>query len=67
MASSSPIAQRRNRPPVKIAAELKAKGTYFADTPMTTPKAEAKLGLMVAAPDILAKIRPVLDCFADAM
>jgi 3-hydroxyisobutyrate dehydrogenase-like beta-hydroxyacid dehydrogenase len=56
---------------IKIATELKAKGTYFVDTPMTrTPKeAEAgKLGLMVAGPaDILAKIRPVLDCFADTI
>jgi 3-hydroxyisobutyrate dehydrogenase-like beta-hydroxyacid dehydrogenase len=56
---------------IKIAAELKVKGTYFVDTPMTrTPKeAEAgKLGLMVAGPaDILAKIRPVLDCFADTI
>ncbi len=56
---------------IQIAAELKAKGTYFVDTPMTrTPKeAEAgKLGLMVAGPaDILAKIRPVLDCFADTI
>ena len=56
---------------IKIAAELKAKGTYFVDTPMTrTPKeAEAgKLGLMVAGPaDILAKIRPVLECFADTI
>ena len=56
---------------IKIAAELKAKGTYFVDTPMTrTPKeAEAgKLGLMVAGPsDVLAKIRPVLDCFADTI
>ena len=56
---------------IKIAAALKAKGTYFVDTPMTrTPKeAEAgKLGLMVAGPaDILAKIRPVLECFADTI
>jgi 3-hydroxyisobutyrate dehydrogenase-like beta-hydroxyacid dehydrogenase len=56
---------------IKIAAELKAKGTYFVDTPMTrTPKeADAgKLGLMVAGPaEILAKIRPVLDCFADTI
>ena len=56
---------------IKIAAELKVKGAYFVDTPMTrTPKeAEAgKLGLMVAGPaDILAKIRPVLDCFADTI
>jgi 3-hydroxyisobutyrate dehydrogenase-like beta-hydroxyacid dehydrogenase len=56
---------------IKIAAELKAKGTYFVDTPMTrTPKeADAgKLGLMVAGPaEILAKIRPVLNCFADTI
>ena len=56
---------------IKIAADLKAKGTHFVDTPMTrTPKeAEAgKLGLMVAGPsDVLAKIRPVLDCFADTI
>jgi len=56
---------------IKIAADLKAKGAYFVDTPMTrTPKeAEAgKLGLMVAGPaDVLAKIRPVLDCFADTI
>ncbi|MDO8352411.1 MAG: NAD(P)-dependent oxidoreductase [Aestuariivirga sp.] len=56
---------------IKIASELKAKGVHFVDTPMTrTPKeAEAgKLGLMVAGPaDVLAKIRPVLDCFADTI
>jgi 3-hydroxyisobutyrate dehydrogenase-like beta-hydroxyacid dehydrogenase len=56
---------------IKIAADLKAKGAHFIDTPMTrTPKeAEAgKLGLMVAGPaDVLAKIRPVLDCFADTI
>lgn len=56
---------------IKIAADLKAKGAFFVDTPMTrTPKeAEAgKLGLMVAGPaDALAKIRPVLDCFADTI
>jgi 3-hydroxyisobutyrate dehydrogenase-like beta-hydroxyacid dehydrogenase len=56
---------------IRIAADLKAKGVHFVDTPMTrTPKeAEAgKLGLMVAGPtDVLAKIRPVLDCFADTI
>ncbi len=56
---------------IKIAADLKAKGVHFVDTPMTrTPKeAEAgKLGLMVAGPaDVLAKIRPVLECFADTI
>ncbi len=56
---------------VRIAADLKAKGVHFVDTPMTrTPKeAEAgKLGLMIAGDkDVLAKIRPVLDCFADTI
>ena len=56
---------------IKIAADLKAKGVHFVDTPMTrTPKeAEAgKLGLMIAGPaDVLAKIRPVLECFADTI
>ena len=56
---------------IKIAADLKAKGVHFVDTPMTrTPKeAEAgKLGLMTGGPaEIIAKIRPVLDCFADTI
>jgi 3-hydroxyisobutyrate dehydrogenase-like beta-hydroxyacid dehydrogenase len=56
---------------IKIAADLKAKGVHFVDTPMTrTPKeAEAgKLGLMIAGDKaVLAKIRPVLDCFADTI
>ncbi|MGB8314751.1 MAG: NAD(P)-dependent oxidoreductase, partial [Aestuariivirga sp.] len=56
---------------IRIAAELKAKGVHFVDTPMTrTPKeAEAgKLGLMIAGDkQALAKIRPVLDCFADTI
>jgi 3-hydroxyisobutyrate dehydrogenase-like beta-hydroxyacid dehydrogenase len=56
---------------LKIAADLKAKGVSFVDTPMTrTPKeAEAgKLGLMVAGDkNVLAKIRPVLECFADTI
>ncbi len=56
---------------IRIAAELKAKGVHFVDTPMTrTPKeAEAgKLGLMIAGDkQALARIRPVLDCFADTI
>ena len=56
---------------VKIAADVEAKGAHFVDTPMTrTPKeAEAgKLGLMIAGPDeVLARIRPVLGCFADTI
>jgi 3-hydroxyisobutyrate dehydrogenase-like beta-hydroxyacid dehydrogenase len=53
----------------RIAADCAAKGIIFIDTPMTrTPKeAEAgKLGLMVGGDsDVLAKVRPVLECFAD--
>lgn len=56
---------------LKIAADVEAKGGHFVDTPMTrTPKeaAEGKLGLMVAGPkEVLARIRPVLDCFADTI
>lgn len=56
---------------VRIAADVSAKGGHFVDTPMTrTPKeAEAgKLGLMIGGPqDVLATIRPVLDCFADTI
>ena len=56
---------------MKIAADIEAKGGHFVDTPMTrTPKdAEAgRLGLMVGGPDdVLAHIRPVLDCFADTI
>ena len=53
---------------VRIAADVEAKGGQFVDTPMTrTPKeAEAgTLGLITGGPaDVLARIRPVLDCFA---
>jgi len=56
---------------LKIAADVEAKGGHFVDTPMTrTPKEaeDGKLGLMVAGPkDVLARIRPVLDCFADTI
>lgn len=56
---------------IRIAADLKAKGVHFVDTPMTrTPKeAEAgKLGLMIAGDKaVLAKIMPVLECFADTI
>lgn len=55
----------------RIAADVEAKGGHFVDTPMTrTPKeAEAgKLGLMTGGPEaVIAKIRPVLDCFADTI
>jgi 3-hydroxyisobutyrate dehydrogenase-like beta-hydroxyacid dehydrogenase len=56
---------------VKIAEDLAAKGAHFIDAPMTrTPKeAEAgKLGLMVGGDaNIIAQIRPVLECFADTI
>lgn len=56
---------------LKIAADVEAKGGHFVDTPMTrTPKeAEAgKLGLMTGGPDaVIARIRPVLECFADTI
>ena len=56
---------------IRIAADLKVKGVHFVDTPMTrTPKeAEAgKLGLMIAGDKaVLAKIMPVLECFADTI
>jgi 3-hydroxyisobutyrate dehydrogenase-like beta-hydroxyacid dehydrogenase len=55
----------------KIAADIEARGGHFVDAPMTrTPKeAEAgRLGLMVGGPDaVLARIRPVLECFADTI
>lgn len=56
---------------LRIAADIEAKGGHFVDTPMTrTPKeAEAgKLGLMTGGPDaVIARIRPVLECFADTI
>jgi 3-hydroxyisobutyrate dehydrogenase-like beta-hydroxyacid dehydrogenase len=56
---------------VRIAADIEAKGGHFVDTPMTrTPReAEAgKLGLMTGGPEaVIARIRPVLDCFADTI
>jgi 3-hydroxyisobutyrate dehydrogenase-like beta-hydroxyacid dehydrogenase len=56
---------------IRIAADVEAKGGHFVDTPMTrTPKeAEAgKLGLMTGGPPaVLARLRPVLDCFADTI
>ena len=56
---------------VKIAADVEAKGGHFVDTPMTrTPKeaAAGKLGLMTGGPDeVIARIRPVLECFADTI
>lgn len=56
---------------VKIAADVEAKGGHFVDTPMTrTPKeaAAGKLGLMTGGPDeVMSRIRPVLECFADTI
>ena len=56
---------------VKVAGDVTAKGGRFADTPLTrTPnEAEAgKLGLMTGGDDAtLAELRPILECFADAI
>ena len=55
----------------RLASDISAKGGHFVDTPMTrTPKeAEAgKLGLMTGGPEeVIAQIRPVLECFADTI
>ena len=56
---------------IRIAADVAAKGGHFVDTPMVrTPKeAEAgKLGLMTGGPEeVMKRIRPVLECFADTI
>jgi 3-hydroxyisobutyrate dehydrogenase-like beta-hydroxyacid dehydrogenase len=56
---------------LKVADAIAAKGGRFADTPLTrTPnEAEAgKLGLMTGGDDAtLAELRPILDCFAEAI
>lgn len=56
---------------IRIAADLAKHGVHFLDTPMTrTPKEaeEGKLGVMVGGEvQMLAKIRPVLECFADTI
>jgi 3-hydroxyisobutyrate dehydrogenase-like beta-hydroxyacid dehydrogenase len=56
---------------LKIAADVESKGGHFVDTPMTRTPKEAEsgnLGLMVGGPkDVIALIRPVLDCFADTI
>jgi 3-hydroxyisobutyrate dehydrogenase-like beta-hydroxyacid dehydrogenase len=56
---------------LRIAADLANHGVHFIDTPMTrTPKeAEAgKLALMVGSDaETLAKVMPVLECFADSI
>jgi len=56
---------------LKIAADVEARGGHFLDTPMTRTPKEAEgghLALMVGGPaDVLANIRPVLDCFADTI
>ena len=55
----------------RIAKDVEAKGGHFVDTPMTrTPKeaAAGKLGLMTGGPEaVIARIRPVLECFADTI
>jgi 3-hydroxyisobutyrate dehydrogenase-like beta-hydroxyacid dehydrogenase len=56
---------------IKIAADMKAKGGHFVDTPMTrTPKEaeEGKLALMTGGDKaVLDEIHPILSCFADTI
>ncbi len=56
---------------LKVAADVESKGGRFVDTPLTrTPnEAEAgKLGLMTGGDEkTLAELRPVLECFAEAI
>jgi 3-hydroxyisobutyrate dehydrogenase-like beta-hydroxyacid dehydrogenase len=56
---------------IRIAADLAKHGVTFLDTPMTrTPKEaeEGKLGLMTGGEaEVIARIRPVLECFADVI
>jgi 3-hydroxyisobutyrate dehydrogenase-like beta-hydroxyacid dehydrogenase len=56
---------------IRIAADLAKHGVRLLDTPMTrTPKEaeEGRLGLMVGGEEaLIAKIRPVLECFADTI
>src|SRR5215831_15813821 len=56
---------------VRIASEVAAKGGHFVDTPMTRTPKEAEAGtlaLMVGGPpDVHARIRPVLECFANTI
>ena len=55
----------------RIAADIQSRGGTFVDSPMTRTPKEAEAGtlaLMVGGPrDVLAHIRPVLDCFADTV
>jgi 3-hydroxyisobutyrate dehydrogenase-like beta-hydroxyacid dehydrogenase len=56
---------------MKIAADVKAKGGRFVDTPMTrTPKEaeEGRLALMTGGDErVLEEIKPILSCFADTI
>jgi 3-hydroxyisobutyrate dehydrogenase-like beta-hydroxyacid dehydrogenase len=56
---------------LKIAADVEARGGHFVDTPMTRTPKEAQTGhlaLMVGGPDdVLRRIHPVLECFADTI
>ena len=55
----------------KVAADIAQKGGRFADTPLTRTPVEAeagKLGLMTGGDEAtLAELRPVLECFAEAI
>jgi 3-hydroxyisobutyrate dehydrogenase-like beta-hydroxyacid dehydrogenase len=56
---------------LRVAEAVHAKGAHFVDTPLTrTPKEaeEGKLAVMTGGDEkVLARIRPVLECFADTI
>lgn len=56
---------------LKVAGDIQKKGGRFADTPLTRTPVEAeagKLGLMTGGDEAtLKELRPVLDCFAEAI
>ncbi len=56
---------------LKIAADVKAKGGHFLDTPMTRTPKEAEAGTLALMTGgdkaVLAEIHPILSCFADTI
>ncbi len=53
---------------LKLAAELEQAGMHFADAPLSRTPKEAQAGtldtMVGAEPEVFAKIKPVLDCWA---
>lgn len=56
---------------IRIARDVEAKGGQFGDTPMTRTPKEAEAGTLVlmvgGPPDVHARIRPVLEAFANTI